>query len=378
MNRALMFATTASMIQQFNMDNIRLLQSLGYEVDVICNFEVGNTISQQRVEKFKVELETMKVSFYHIPITRKITDIKNIILSIRKSILFMNENKYDLIHCHTPIGSVVCRIANRMSCNYSKCKMIYTAHGFHFFKGNSVLKNFIFKNIEKYMAKYTDVLITINKEDFDAAKAFKYKKDGKCLYVPGIGIDDEHIATVKSKREELINELGITPDKKLLLSVGELSVRKNHELVVRALPYLADDIHYVICGKGDKKDELVRISEELGVRKRLHLLGYRTDVLEVTKSCDVFVFPSFQEGLPVALMEAMSCGLPCVSSNIRGNNDLTDNNTLFNVCCEPKELAQIIGEKFESNDFYVTRDMSKYSVKNIREMMSQIYKEMTI
>ena len=151
MKKALMYASAASMIQQFNMENIRLLKELGYKVEVACNFEFGSTISNDRIEKLKDELRELGVRYYHIPVTRKLSDVKNIIYSIVETKKLMNKEGYDLVHCHAPIGGVVCRIANRMSKNYRNCKMIYTAHGFHFFKGNSASKNLLFKTIETFL-----------------------------------------------------------------------------------------------------------------------------------------------------------------------------------------------------------------------------------
>lgn len=372
MKKALMYASTASMLQQFNMENVKLLQELGYKVDVVCNFEFGSTISDERIQKLKIELRDLGVDYYHVPVTRKLSDVKNIVSSITQSKKLMDKECYDLIHCHTPIGSVVCRLANRLSVNYRKCRMIYTAHGFHFFKGNSRIKNFIFKTIETFFARYTDVLITINKEDFGAAKQFTYKKGGKCVYVPGIGVDIDRIENISAKRESFFAELNLKSNSKILLSVGELIERKNHQLVIRALPYLRKDIEYVICGKGDES-KLIKLAEELGVSDRLHLLGYRTDVVAIVKSSDVFIFPSLQEGLPVALMEALTCGLPCLSSNIRGNSDLQENNILFDLSIEPKALAKVIEKEFDKERTRVKRNMEQFSVKNVKEQMRKIY-----
>ena len=330
MKRALMYASVASMIQQFNMNNIKLLIELGYKVDVACNFEFGSTISNDKIEQLKRDLTNLGVDYYHIPISRKISDLRNIYKAYQLSKKLMNENKYDLIHCHSPIGGLICREANKHSENYNNCRMIYTAHGFHFFKGNNPIKNIIFKSIEKHAAKYTDILITINKEDYEAASTFKLKADGYVEYIPGVGIDIKKINSIKGNKEKMCIELNISVDSILLLSVGELNVNKNHISVIKCLPNLANNIHYIICGQGPLKDEYLKLAEELNVRDRLHILGYRNDVLRIMKSCDLFVFPSKREGLSVALMEAMACGLPCIASNIRGNQDLLDKRYLFN------------------------------------------------
>lgn len=379
MKRALMYASVASMIQQFNMNNISLLQELGYKVDVACNFEFGSTISQEKIESLKEALKEMNVDFYHIPVPRKITDIHNLKLSYSQTKELMNKNQYQLIHCHSPIGGIICRIANKNSDNYENTRMIYTAHGFHFFKGNNLLKNFLFRNIERYGAKYTDTLITINKEDYAAAKKFKLRKNGSVEYVPGVGIDIDKINSIQGNKEELCKELNIPSDSILLLSVGELNDNKNHKVVIQALPELSSNVHYVICGTGPLKEQHEELAKELHVEDRLHLLGYRSDVIKIMKSCDIFVFPSKREGLSVALMEAMACGLPCVVSSIRGNVDLIENmvNSLTCTSYESKEFIYAIKSinKEIKNKFSKLNiiDSKKYDIKQINEAMKKTY-----
>lgn len=380
MKKALMYASVASMIQQFNMNNISLLQNLGYKVDVACNFEFGSTITDEKIEKLKEQLTKMDVNFYQIPIPRKITDIKNLRLSYKMTKDLMNEKKYDLIHCHSPIGGIICRLANKHSKHYDSTRMIYTAHGFHFFKGNNPLKNFLFRNIERYGAKYTDTLITINREDYAAAKKFKLKKNGTVEYVPGVGIDIDKINSIQGNKEELCKELNIPSDSILLLSVGELSKRKNHEVIIRLLNQLPDNIHYVICGQGQLENYLLDLAKKLNVNNRLHLLGYRTNIPQIMKSCDIFVFPSLQEGLPVALMEAMACGLPCIASEIRGNVDLIeeDKNGYFINCKIINNLSLSI-EKSICNKKLMSKNnldiIKNYDFKIIRKTMERIYNE---
>ena len=322
MKRALMYASVASMIQQFNMENIRLLLKLGYEVDVVCNMEQGNTISADRIAEMKQELECMGVRIIHMPIPRKISSVANILRSIFESRKLMNNRLYDLIHCHSPIGGMTCRLANRFSHNYQRVKMIYTAHGFHFFKGNHPLKNVLFRTIEVILTRFTDVLITINQEDYNAAKSFRLKKGGTVKYVPGVGIDLDRIDKFTQNRKEICRSLGIPTDSVMVLSVGELNDNKNHRTVVEKLDQLPVNYHYLICGQGANRSILEDIARKHGCGKRLHILGYREDVISIMKSCDLFVFPSKREGLSVALMEAMACGMPCFASNIRGNCDL--------------------------------------------------------
>ena len=374
MKRALMYASVASMIQQFNMNNIRILIDLGYEVDVACNFETGSTISNEKIKELKTTLDNLNVHYFQIDVPRQMTNIKDIRNAYRQTIKLMNERKYDLIHCHSPIGGVICRIANKNSTNYKNTRMIYTAHGFHFFKGNNSLKNILFRTIEKYAAKYTDVLITINQEDYCAAKSFRLKEGGSIEYVPGIGIDIDKISKIEGDKNKLCKELNIPDNSKLILSVGELNENKNHIIVIDALAKLQLNFHYLICGNGKLKDKLLEHAKSLGVADRVHLLGYRTDVLKIMKSCDVFAFPSKREGLSVALMEALACGLPCVASKIRGNSDLITD-TCGILVKKEDEWAPNILEAFKriKEKAWKIKDMTQYSVPSIDHNIREIY-----
>lgn len=318
--KALIVASVASMIDQFNMQNIELLLENGYDVDVACNCKEGNTISNDRVRNLIERLNGENVRVYHVPIPRKVTSIKEIIDSIKFISGLYSENSYKLMHCHSPIGSVVARIA---AINERKkgMKVIYTAHGFHFYKGAPKKNWLIFYPIEKICSNFTDVLITINKEDYDFAK--KHMKANRVEYIPGVGIDTKKFIIPDYNVTEKKEELGIKDKDIMILSVGELNQNKNHEVVVRAISKLKNpNIHYFIAGKGDKEQYLDELAKELDVN--LHLLGYRTDIIELLNTADIFAFPSFREGLSVALMEAMAAGLPCVVSRIRGNVDLIE------------------------------------------------------
>lgn len=186
-HRALMLASVASMIDQFNMQNIQLLLNAGFEVDVVCNCKEGNTISDERVQDLIECLAKKGVKVIHVPIPRKITDVKGILSSLKTVKKMCNRNKYSLLHCHSPIGSVVARVAAKSSRKKYGTKVVYTAHGFHFYKGAPKQNWLIFYPIEKVCSFMTDVLITINKEDYRFAK--KHMNASQIKYVPGIGVD---------------------------------------------------------------------------------------------------------------------------------------------------------------------------------------------
>lgn len=235
----------------------------------------------------------------------------------------IEKEQFDLIYCHTPVGAMLARLAG-ISARKKGTKVIYMAHGFHFYSGAPLLNWMIYYPAEKFLSRFTDGLITINQEDYRRAQKFHA---GKTILIPGVGIDLDKFQKKEPTRQEIRNKLGIPDGKIILMSVGELTKRKNHMVVIDALARHKEyDILYVICGDGPMKARLRAKAEELGVRDRVKLLGFRKDIAELHKAADIFVFPSLQEGLPVAVMEAMASGLPIVASKIRGNEDLISNN----------------------------------------------------
>lgn len=355
-HRALMIASVASMIDQFNMQNIQILLEKGFDVDVVCNCENGNTVSNDRVQDMIGRLEEMGVRVKHLPIPRKITAIGDIRTSILELDKIFKENKYTLMHCHSPIGSIVARTAARKY-RKSGLKVIYTAHGFHFYHGAPLVNWVLFYPIERIYSRITDVLITINKEDFQFAK--KHLKTREVKYVPGVGIDTKRFQNLLTDRKTKRTELGIDDSDYMIISVGELNKNKNHETIVRAIARLKkDNIHYFIAGQGNEREHLISLAKSLNVN--LHLLGYRTDIAELLNCADIYAFPSYREGLSVALMEAMASGLPCVVSKIRGNTDLICNHQNGFLCnandieafadaieqiCGNESLIKVMGNK---------------------------------
>ena len=377
MKKALIIATVPSMIGQFNMNNIQVLQELGYEVHVACNFKDRSVWTNERVQEFINELGKKKVKKHQIVFSRNPLKIKKHYKAFKVIRKLLKKESITLMHCHTPIASAISRLAAK---DLNEVKVIYTAHGFHFFKGAPIRNWLIYYPIEKIMSKYTDVLITINKEDyFRGKKNFSAKK---VEYIPGVGIDLEKIQKICVDRKKKRDELNIKDDDIVLLSVGELSKRKNHEIVIKALGKIGNPrIKYLICGKGVLEQRLLSLSKENSVEKQVQLLGFRTDVLEICACADIFIFPSLQEGLPVALMEAMACGLPCIASNIRGNVDLIQDRingyvVKHNVVEEYIEGIKFILhlEKHESiNKKKIQETMKKFDVKIINERMKKIY-----
>lgn len=329
--KALMHAHTAYMVTQFNIDNIKILQSLGYEVDVACCWnDDDSALSKEALEAARKKLEDLGCEIIETASLRKILDIGELSKAYKQLKKRIDTKKYAIVHTQSPIGGVICRLAARNARKKFGTKVIYAAHGFHFFEGAPKKNWIIYYNAEKFCAKFTDLLITINQEDFkNASKKFKA---GQVVYVPGAGVDIHKFAAAEDARERVRTELGLEKDTVALLSVGELIPRKNHVLVLDALKTMKEQglincedkpkVCYFIAGRGKIEAELKAAIEERGLSDTAKLLGFRRDVADVFAASDIYVFPSHQEGLPVALMEAMSVGLPCVASKIRGNVDL--------------------------------------------------------
>ena len=320
MKRVLMLASVASMIDQFNMPNIVLLQKLGYQVDVACNFIEGNTCSDERVAELKQKLQDMHVRCYQIDFARNIKHMGQNMRALRQVEGLMKQNGYAFCHCHSPIGGVVARIAGHRT----RTKVIYTAHGFHFYQGAPVMNWLVYYPVEKMLSRWTDVLITINHEDYKLAKKkFKMKK---LTYVPGIGIDTQRECLSQNEKEEKRKELGIPQDAFLITNAAEFTPNKNQKTVIEAIEQLHNpNIYFVMCGIGEKKAELEQYVKEHGLEEHIRFVGFRNDLHEILQTSDCFVLSSFREGLSVALMEAMAEGLPVVCGRIRGNVDLVKN-----------------------------------------------------
>lgn len=382
--RVLLVANSASMIDHFNRDNISILKNMGYDITVAANFREGNSSTNERIAEFEKELSDNNIDVIDLPIPRKVSQLDNIFKSIKKLKKYMSENPCELIHTQTPFGGVIGRLAAKKYRKKGTTKVIYFVHGFHFFKGASKKNFIIYYNIEKYLAKYTDCLITLNHEDYEAANKFSSQT---VEYVPGVGIDTNSIYNITTDISNKRKTLGIPDNSRIILTVAELIPRKNLETSIRAFAKIkTQNCVLLICGKGALLDSLKTLCTELGIDKKVIFAGYRTDILEIYKIADLFIFTSYQEGLSVAVMQAMASGLPIVASNIRGNTDLLENQTNesnFNALVEPdniddfttkidyllnnKELCNTIGKlNYEAC-------CNSFDIRIVHEQMSNIY-----
>lgn len=350
----------------FLYNDIKLLRSMGYEVHCAGNFKYETT------EKTKEFFKEQKIIVHQIDFERNPFSKATICAYCQLKQLFDKE-EFGLTHCHTPVGGVVARlVANK----YRKqgMKVLYTAHGFHFFKGAPLKNWLIYYPVEKWMSRYTDVLITINKEDYKRAKEKFHAK--KTVYVPGVGVDTEKFKIRNNGRKKIRDEIGLADYQIMLLSVGELNENKNHEAVIRAIQGM--DLVYVIVGKGELKEKLERIAKDCEVN--LYLTGFRSDVADFYHAADIYVLPSLREGLNVSLMEAMASGLPCIVSCIRGNTDLIDDRggLLFKTSSLDdikSQLKLLLSDQKMLNGYgmHNQEKIKLFSCERVRTMMQQLY-----
>lgn len=316
-------------------------------------------------------------AYYDVPFARNPLKSENLAAYTELKRIIDKEH-FDIVHCHTPVGAMVARLAARDAAKKGT-RVVYTAHGFHFYQGAPLLNWMIYYPAEKYFSKYTDVLITINKEDYQRAQSFRAKR---VCYVPGVGINlgkfDIASALHKASRTRIRTEFGIPETATVLLSVGEVNKNKNHRVVIEAIGQLAEtDVYYVICGRGPLVKEYEKLAEKIGVSNRVILTGYRDDVADFYQAADIFVFPSLREGLPVAVMEAMASGLPIVCGKIRGCSDLVENGSggIFVDCKDSFSIAKAI-EKLINCDRAKIAQINRIAAQKYGlQIVSNAYKE---
>ena len=349
MKKVLFSATVDSHILAFHLPFLKWFKEHGYEVHVATNGDAEIPYCDKKI----------KISFERSPF--KLNNIKAI-FQLKK---VLSKEKYDIIHTHTPMGSVVTRLAAKKA-RRSGTRVIYTAHGFHFFKGASLLNWALFYPVEKYLSKYTDTLILINKEDYNLAKR-KFKKCRDIEYVPGVGIDEEkfNVKMTKKEKTEFRKSLGLKDTDFVMIYPAELSNRKRQIWLINTVSLLLKenkDIHLLLPGKDSLNGKCQELVKELKLENQIHFLGFRNDIPRLLQISDLSVSSSRQEGLPVNIMEAMYVGLPIVASDCRGNRDLV----------KDRENGYII--PLDDSDMFVDRVEIIYGNKNLRSKLKKTNK----
>lgn len=322
----------------------------------------------------------LPVHMYDSHTYRSIFAVNDNLIAYKNLMDVLNQGGFDVIHCNTPIGGVIGRFCGKKA---KVRKIIYTAHGFHFYKGAPLINRNVLKWAEMIMAHWTDAIITMNSEDYESAQKFKLRKGGKVYYTPGVGIDTEMYQNVVIDRQGLRKVLGLQDTDIVCISMGDLIPRKNYSTAIKAVSKTSDNIHYLICGRGAERENLEKFAEECGVRERIHFLGFRTDIKELLQAADIFLFTTLQEGMPRSMMEAMASGLPCIASKIRGNTDLLEDG-VGGYLMNPNDVDGIADKiRVLSVDRKLREKMKQanlerikgFDVKVVKKRIEEIYRE---
>ena len=321
MKKKILITSTELMMIQFLAPHIMHLSENGISIDIACS-NVGG-----RIEEVKKELSAFTENIFVVNLHRSPVMPDNA-KGYRQLKKIIDSNRYDLIWTNEPVMGVTTRLAAKQA-RKNGTKVLYICHGFHFFNGAPTINWKLYYPIEKKMAEYCDVIATINKEDFSAAKQFKAEG---VAYIHGIGINTDRLQA-ENIQKDIRKELGIKDDEFVIVSVGELNENKNQQAIIRAMGQLQEpNTHYILCGKGETLGALQALARECKVSDNVHFLGYRKDVISILSKADVFAFPTIREGLGLAALEAMYCGLPLITSDARGPVDYMENGTTGYIC----------------------------------------------
>lgn len=329
--KKLLITSTDMMMIQFLIPHVRYLSENGYAVEIACSV-VGD-----RLEDVRRALEDIPCVIHTVRLERSPASPRNF-LGYGDMKRLLKENRYDIIWTNEPVMGVVTRLAARKA-RKTGTKVVYMCHGFHFYKGAGLANWLIFYPVERFMSRFCDMIVTINHEDEARAKTFHCPQ---VEHIDGIGVDFSKCQCTVS-REDKRRELGIRDSDILVLSVGELQTRKNHEVILRAIAQIQNpNIQYFLCGKGVLRNHLEELTKTLGLQDQVRFLGYRKDVPEIMNAADIFAHPSKREGLGLACLEAMASGLPLVTSNIQGIPDYVENG-VTGFLCDPEDVEKYAG-----------------------------------
>ena len=306
--KVLFCATVDYHFRSFHLPVMEWFKEQGWDVHVAAKGELALPFVDR---KFNVPFERSPLRLANLKAYRQLRSI-------------MRENAYDLVHCHTPMGGVIARLAARRFRNKGTT-VIYTAHGFHFCKGAPLSHWLIYYPVEKTLARWTDCLITINDEDHRLAVRRRFKA-GRIAHVHGVGVDMERFRPLSSSEKALHRRAyGYRRDDFLLFYAAEFNANKNHRLLIEAMARIqahVPNMRLLLAGRGDLQEECRSLALALGVERMIDFLGYRDDIDRLLPMCDVAVSGSLREGLPVNILEAMACGLPVVAVRNRGLAEL--------------------------------------------------------
>ncbi len=314
MKKILIVASVYSHIAQFHQNIIDKLKEIGYEVHIAGK---DNLIDKPNLTINNIDKK------YNYQFTRFPFTLKNYKV-LKKLKQHFELEKYDLIYTHTPAASVLTRLAARKTRVKNNTKIIYMSHGFHFYKKGPIINWILYYPIEKIMSKYTDVIITINEEDYKLAKT-KFKKTNN-VKVNGVGVDFKKF-NLKNYQGNIKVKLGIPESAKIITTIGELNNNKNQLFIMENLKELLieKNVYYLIVGNGPNREKYEKYIKTNNLEKRMFLLGYRRDIPEILYESDIIISASKREGLGLNLIEAIASKKIVLASFNRGHNEILNN-----------------------------------------------------
>lgn len=383
--KVLLIAAKANMIWQFNQRNIEMLLELGYEVHVATNFVDFGSFSADENEILKSWLTMHDVKWHQIDFERRLGTLSGNRKALSQLDDVFNNNKFSFVHVHSPLGGILGRIIAMRH----RVKSIYTCHGMHFYKGGPLKDWLVFFPIEWLFALMTHTVVVINQEDEKIARWMPFKKRFR---IHGNGSLVKEAFTVSGEQKEhnrlkIRSELGISYDDFIILSVGELSDRKNHTVVLKALSELKKQgfyPKYLIAGVGDLSETLQEKIEELGLTNQVSLLGYRTDIRQLNHAADLFVFPSLREGLGLAGLDAVVDGTYILGGKFGGIKDYIVDHSVGRLINPNDEIqiAALIRERMGKNSDdlsqYAINELTKFDTSSVDNVMKAAYQQFSV
>ncbi len=375
--KILFVATVRSHVGQFHMPFIRALKAQGHTVEAAYR---DNSADKQGLDTSIID------KVYEVPFSRSPYSFDNVkAYRVLKKII--EENDYDAVHCHTPMGAVVTRLAAKNVRKKTGLKVIYTAHGFHFYKGASTFNWRVFFPIEKYLSQFTDCLITINSEDYQLATTSGFKTP-KIVFVPGVGVDLSRFSPADAaEKAALREEYGIAQDAFVMIYPADFCERKNQLMLLKALKLVTEkyqNVKLLMPGLQTYIEPAKQYCEENNLLAYVEFMGYRRDIFKLDALADISVSSSRQEGLPINLIEAMALGNPIIASDVRGNNDLVQDgvNGYLIPLNDSEMMAQRMIELIE-NPARIEQfgkaslaGVEKFSIENVNCQLFEIYQSL--
>lgn len=372
MKKVLFTATLRSHIGQFHQPYLEFFKDAGYEVHIAAK----DNSNQKKIEISKYD-QFHRICYERLPL--KTENIKAY-FQMKK---LLKQHKYDIIHCHTPVAAAITRLVSR---KYRKMglKVIYTAHGFHFYKGAPRKNWILYYTVEKFLSRFTDCLITINQEDYQCALSNGFSAK-RIDFINGVGVDmKEFVKPTDEKKKVLREQFHYENDKFILLCAGNLSYRKHQDLIIKAAAKARNKmagIKIILAGTGDSEKEYRLMIKDFKLEGTVEMIGYVREIPKYMGLVDGVVSASRQEGLPINIVEAMSSGLPIIATDCRGNRDLVkdDINGFIVGIDDVDGMSRAMIKLSESEDLrrrFSEESMNlvdKYSLKSVEKEMFDIY-----